>query len=202
MKDQPVVNKSVAGIARSRPSDVPWAGYATFGWTVVFIAFHVYWFMGGRLGFGDAPDPIPGRRSSVVGWTFNVVVLAMFAAGLIVPLALVRSWGRKIPRWMLLALAWLGCAVLVVRGSAGIVGSLLRATSVLPRGLTGLSYEQTLGEAHPSAYTLWSGTAIDAYFLIGGILFRLAARSYQRRSRDRRTIGLVAEGLTTSKRKD
>lgn len=151
-----------------------WSGYAAFAWTAVFIAFHVYWFAGGRIGFGDAPDPIPGPPSSVLGWAFNVVVLAMFAAGLVVPLALVRPWGRRAPRWTLLALAWLGCAVLAARGAAGVADSLGRATGVLPRGLTGLSYEQTLGQAHPSAYTLWSGAAIDAYFLIGGFLFGLA----------------------------
>jgi hypothetical protein len=110
----------------------------------------------------------------VVGWIFNLVVIAMFTAGLVVPLALVRPWGRKVPRRILLVLAWLGCAVLAARGGAGIVDSLVRVTGVLPRGLTGLSYEQTLGQAHPSSYTLWSGAAIDAYFLIGGILFGVA----------------------------
>lgn len=112
---------------RTQPRN--WAGYAAFAWTVVFIAFHVYWFTGGRLGFGDAPDPIPGPPSSVAGWVFNVSVLAMFAAGLVVPLALVRPVDRKIPRRILLALAWLGCAVLAVRGGAGIVDSLLRVSA-------------------------------------------------------------------------
>jgi Protein of unknown function (DUF3995) len=178
-----------------------WAAYASFAWVAVFIFFHLYWFVGGRLGFGDAPDPIPGTPTSVVGWAFNLLVLAMFVAGLVVPLALARPWGRRIPRWMLLALAWLGCAALAVRGGAGIVDSLLRLAGILPRGLTGLTYEQILGQAYPSAYTLWSGAAIDANFLIGGTLFGLAARRYRSRSRDRQEIGLVAEGLTTTKRK-
>jgi hypothetical protein len=79
---------------------------------------------------------------------------------------------------VLFALAWLGCGVLAVRGDAGVVDCLLRVTGVLPRGLTGLTYEQTLGRAHPSAYTLWSGAAIDAYFPIGALLFGLVARHY------------------------
>lgn len=141
--------------------------------------------MGGRLGFGDAPDPIPGPPSSVVGWIFDVAVLAMFVAGLVVSLALVRPWGRKIPRRMLLILAWLGCAVLAARGGAGIVDHLGRVAGVLPRGLTGLSYEQILGQAHSSAYTLWSGAAIDAFFLVGGILFGVVAWGYQRGSRSK-----------------
>jgi hypothetical protein len=73
-----------------------WAGDAAFAWTVVLIAFHIYLFIGGRLSVGDAPDPIPGPLSNVAGWIFNVAVLAMFVNGLVVPLALVRSWGREI----------------------------------------------------------------------------------------------------------
>jgi hypothetical protein len=94
-----------------------------------------------------------------------------------------------------------GFVALAVRGGAGIVDSLLRVAGVLPRGLTGLTYQQILGQSDPSAYTLWSGAAIDAYFLIGGILFGLAARRYRRQSRNRQEIRLVAEGLTTTKRK-
>jgi len=158
-----------------------WAGYAAFAWTVVFVALHVYWFAGGRIGFGDAPDPIPDPPSSVAGLAFNVAVLAMFVAGLVVPLALVRPWGQRFPRRMLLVLAWLGSGVLAARGGAGIVDSLLLVAGVLPRGLTGLTYEQILGQAHPSAYTLWSGAAIDAYFLIGGVLFGAVAWCYGRK---------------------
>jgi hypothetical protein len=152
-----------------------WTGYVAAGWTLVFIAFHIYWYMGGHLGIGDAPDALPGWPSSVIGWILQVVVLAMFAAGVLVPIALVRRWGRIVPRWTLLTLAWLGSAVLAVRGVAGLVDDLLRMTGILPNGLTGLTYEQTIGQAHPSAYTIWSLNSIDAYFLIGGILFGVAA---------------------------
>ena len=161
------------------PRRSSWTAYAAFAWTLLFILFHVYWFAGGRFGLGDAPNPIPGPPSSVIGWIFDVVTTAMFVAGLAVPLALVRPWGRDVPRWILLTLTWLGFGVLAVRGAAGIVDDLLRATSVLPGGLTGLSNEQLLGQAHPSAYILWSSSATDAYFLLGGILFALAASTFK-----------------------
>lgn len=51
-------------------------------------------------------------------------------------------------------------------------------------GLTGLTYREELGVAHPSAYTLICGTAIDLYFTVGGVLF-LAAAIAHRRSRHR-----------------
>ena len=175
------VGRTTGVVSGGRTPPGTWAGYAAFGWTLVFVAFHVYWFMGGRLGFGDAPDPIPGPPSSVVGWTFNVAVLAMFIGGLVVPLALVQPWGQRFPRRMLLVLAWLGSGVLAARGGAGILDSLLRVAGVLPRGLSGLTYEQILGQAHPSVYTLWSGAAIDTYFLIGGVLFGAAAWCYGRK---------------------
>ncbi len=157
------------------PRRAMWPAYAAFAWTFTFIAFHIYWFLGGRFGLGDAPSAIPGLPSNVVGWIFTIVVIAMFAAGLAIPLALVRPWGCNVPRWILLTLTWLGSGSLTARGGAGIVDDLLRVTRVLPNGLTGLSYEQTLGQAHPSAYTLWSSAAIDIYFLLGGITFGLAA---------------------------
>jgi uncharacterized protein DUF3995 len=164
-----------AMVSSGRPQTTTWAGYAAFAWTLVFIVFHVYWYLGGHLGIGDAPNALPGMPSSVGGWIVQIVELAMFVAGLVVPVALVRRWERIGPRWMLLSLTWLGSAVLAVRGGAGIVDDLLRMTHILPNGLTGLTYEQALGQAHPSAYTLWSLASIDVYFLIGGILFGVAA---------------------------
>jgi hypothetical protein len=76
---------------------------------------------------------------------------------------------------MLLSLTWLGAAVLALRGVSGIVDDLVRVTNILPNGLTGLTYQQAIGQAHPSAYTLWSLASIDVYFLAGGILFGVAA---------------------------
>jgi hypothetical protein len=70
---------------------------------------------------------------------------------------------------------WLGCAVLVLRGAAGLIDDLTRATGLLPNGLTGLSTEQTTGIAHLT----WSGWAIDTYFFAGGLLFGLLASRYR-----------------------
>ncbi len=164
-----------ANVSRRRSRATTWPAYVAAGWTLLFIAFHIYWYLGGHLGIGDAPDVIPGTPSSVIGWILNIVVLGMFAAGVVVPVALVRRWGRIVPRWLLLGLTWLGAAVLSLRGASGIVDDLLRVTHVLPNGLTGLTYQQAIGQAHPSAYTLWSLASIDVYFLLGGILFGIAA---------------------------
>ncbi|MBY8877415.1 DUF3995 domain-containing protein [Actinacidiphila acidipaludis] len=163
------------------------AGRAAFVWVVVFIAFHVYWACGGTFGFGDATETQP-KVDSLAKLIFSVVVFGMFAAGTVVPLALYQDWGRRVPAWVLAACCWIGGVLLMVRGFSGVLDTSLRGTGLVRNGLTGLTYKQELGVAHPSAYTIWSGTSIDLYFTLGGILFLLAAICH-RRSRRRATPG-------------
>jgi hypothetical protein len=69
--------------------------------------------------------------------------------------------------------------LLLLRGGAGILDDLTRATGLLPNGLTGLSTKDATGAAD----LRWSGWAIDAYFLAGGIIFGLLAVRYHAHSR-------------------
>jgi hypothetical protein len=112
----------------------------------------------------------------VGGWIVNVVVTLMFIAGLLVPTMLIWDIGPWVPRRILVAMLWVGCAVLLLRGGLGLLDGLVRYVGLFEGGLTGLSYEQTLGVAQPSTYTLWSGALIDAYFAIGGLAFGWSAR--------------------------
>jgi hypothetical protein len=102
----------------------------------------------------------------------------MFLAGLVVPLAIIQPWGRLIPDRVRLVLAWLGCIVRVLRGAAGITDGALRLSGVATTGLSGLTNQELFGQANPSASTLWWSFAIDAYFVLGGLLFGLAARTF------------------------
>jgi hypothetical protein len=153
-----------------------------FAWTAVFIAWHGYWALGGDFGFGDQEAEIPDTA-----WLFTSVVAAMFAAGLAVPLAVMRGVG---PRRLLVWLLWAGAAVLAVRGVSGLVDDVLRFSGLVETGITGLSDEQVLGSAHPSAYTIWSTVALDSFFLAGGLLFgRTAHRARRGGRRIRRSSG-------------
>jgi uncharacterized protein DUF3995 len=143
-----------------------------FAWTALFIAWHGYWALGGDFGFGDQEAGFPDTTSDLAGWAFTVSVGAMFAAGLVVPLAVMRGRG---PRRLVLGLLWAGAAVLAARGLAGLADDALRFTGLAERGLSGLSNEQVLGTAHPSAYTIWSTVGLDAFFAVGAALFCLAA---------------------------
>ncbi len=158
--------------ARAAARAANWALY----WTVAFIALHAYWYLGGRVGFGDQVDPLPDAPSSLGDWIFSVVVFGMFVAGLVVPSALVRPWGRRVPRRLLVWLMWLGCLVLVARGGSGLLDDGLRFTDLADTGLTGLTNKDAVGSAHPSTHTMLSTVAIDSIFLAGGLLFGHAAR--------------------------
>ena len=65
--------------------------------------------------------------------------------------------------------------LLLLRGGAGIIDDLTRATGLLPNGLTGLSTKDTTGAVN----LRWSGWAIEAYFLAGGIIFGLLPVHYR-----------------------
>jgi hypothetical protein len=150
------------------------AAYATFAWVVVFDAFHVYWALGGRFGFGDQPEPLP-TADTAVQQIFGGLVLALFVLGTVLPLALVQRWGRRIPRWVLVTMAWVAAGLLTVRAVAAFIDDAMRTLFGSATGLSGLTYEQLLGTANPSEYTLWSARAIDMYFLVGGVLYATTA---------------------------
>jgi hypothetical protein len=171
---------------RARPSRsgraddrVAWPAYAALAWIVVFFAFHVYWYAGGTFGRGGV---LPGLLPhSVIGWIFEVAVVAAFPIGASACLAIARGWPRGRLRRLAAFLVWFGCALLTLRGASGLVDDLTRAIGVLPNGITGLSIEDATGMAHPSASVLWSGRATDAYFFAGGLLFGRLAWRYRSR---------------------
>jgi Protein of unknown function (DUF3995) len=143
-----------------------------FAWTALFIVWHGYWALGGDFGYGDQESGFPDTTSDLTGWLFTITVVAMFAAGLAVPLAVARGRG---PRRLLLGLLWAGAAVLAARGLAGLADDVLRFGGLAERGLSGLTDEQVLGTADPSAYTIWSTVGLDAFFAVGAALFGAAA---------------------------
>jgi hypothetical protein len=164
-------------------------------WTALFIVWHGYWALGGNFGFGDQEAAIPDTTSSASGLVFTVAVAGMFVAGIAVPLAGMRGWG---PRRLLTALLWAGAAILAARGFAGLADDGLRFSGLAERGLSGLTDEQVLDSAHPSAYTIWSTVGIDAFFSLGALLFARAAHAagplalLRRRPHMTRSLGWAA----------
>jgi hypothetical protein len=160
------------------------AGIVAFVWVVVFDLAHVYWACGGKLGFGNEPESaIEPPVNSLGSWIFVVITGGMFLIGTIVPLALYQDWGRRVPAWMLSWCCWIAAVILLLRGVSAWIDTALRGTGLVRNGLTGLTYKQETGLAHPSLYTLCSTSAIDSYFAIGGAIFLVVAITHRRSRR-------------------
>lgn len=169
----------------SRPSGDPFrkadlanrrAGYAALAWVVVFIAWHVVWYLTG-LAFPTSSH-FHGR-ARVVYTVASILTDAMWVIGCILPFALVQAWGRRIPRWMLLSAAWTATGVLAARGLSGILDDLLRAFGS-SRGLTGLTAAQTAGTSHLTFWVQFSGVTTDVLFAAGAVAFGTAAVAHRR----------------------
>ena len=142
------------------------------GWVLVFLSFHIYWYLGGSF---VSPGKLPGRPHSLAAWAFTVLVGGAFALGLLVPLAISRGWARRRLAGHVAMLVWAGCAILILRGATGLIDDLTRVSGILPNGLTGLSTKDATG----TTSITWAGWAIDTYFLIGGIIFGALAISHR-----------------------
>ena len=153
-----------------------WAGYAASVWAFMFAAPSFYWAAGGTAGLDTLS---PGILAMTRDPWFVALVwatgLAKVAAGLLA-LALVRQWGRRIPRWILLVGAWGGGLLLLFHG-----GDFVLQGSLALGGLVDVS------ASAPWDVIRWYNFLWGPYFLLGGILFCAAALHFQRESRDRRS---------------
>lgn len=154
-----------------------WASYAAFAWAVAFAVPSFYWAAGGTIGLDTLGVEIQRlaltRDSGAVMAAWITGVLKLLAG--VLALALVRSWGRNVPRWALLAGAWGTGALLILYGGVNLVYFTLVAVGVVP-------VPASVGSTAVRWYLLlW-----EPWFLLGGVLFCLAALSYQRRSRNER----------------
>ena len=136
-------------------------GYAAAGWAAAFAVLHLYWALGGTVGLAESA----GRRLAeerpvefVLGGLYGVAVALLVAAALGTALARAPVTGRR----PLLPVLGAGVAVvLVVR--AVVVAVLLMADPGFGDGdIT----------AAQRTWTLW---VWNPWFLLGGILFGLAA---------------------------
>ncbi|MGE0544770.1 MAG: DUF3995 domain-containing protein [Dehalococcoidia bacterium] len=160
---------------RTRASNV-WAGYAACVWALVFAAMSFYWAVGGMTGIGTQAASIqaaardPDAAFVAVLWATGVLKVA----GAVLALALVRRWGRIIPRRLPRAAAWVsGIGMLLYGGVNFVVGvavALLRAIDIIN------------APADTSAFW-WHLLLWDPWWMLGGALFSIAALSDQRRTR-------------------
>ena len=140
--------------AITHKTSLAWAGYAAFAWSVVFLIPHLYWAAGGTAGLDG--QPVDGALAVV-----NYAAIALTALAAALALALVRPWGTSLPRRLLVAGAWTAGVLLSLRGGVGLVQDLVVAVG---------------GDDDVPTLVL----VFEPLFLLGGILFGLAARQYGR----------------------
>ncbi|MFF3123692.1 DUF3995 domain-containing protein [Streptomyces sp. NPDC057908] len=137
-------------------------GRIACAWAVAFAALHFYWALGGSWGLSVSAGPLAEERP---GW---FVAVGLWGVGLLCLVGGVLGWllARPRPRGLAgrvaKALGWCVCAVLLVRGIAVEVLLLTDAAG----SEIDVSPEQRL----------WTLLLWNPWFMVGGLVFGLAAR--------------------------
>jgi hypothetical protein len=138
--------------------------YAACAWALAFAAIGFYWAAGGTALLDTIGGEIERRTRArdpdliAVGWATNG--LKVIAAVLV--LALVRTFGERLPRRPIAGLVAIGGVLLVLYETAELVQHLLMAVAVIDRG--GLDDTAVYGHL-----LLW-----DPWWILGGVFFALA----------------------------
>lgn len=149
-----------------RRRSTTWTGDAAAGWAFAFAAVSFYWAAGGRVGLDTLAkslrDQAVARDQGFVTVIWITGILKMLAG--LLGLALVRTWGRVFPRWMLLVAGWGTGALLTLYGGLDMVGAGLGVVGITdPVDPTGARWY----------LFLWGPV-----WLAGGLLLLGAARHY------------------------
>ncbi|HEX6478878.1 MAG TPA: DUF3995 domain-containing protein [Ktedonobacteraceae bacterium] len=162
---------------------VVWVAYGACGWAFLFAALSFYWALGGTAGADTVSPEIVQLARAHVPWVIAVLwitAIIKVVSGF-VALALIQPWGRMVPRWALLILAWGAGTLLFVHGG-------------LFFGVGVLALSGAIRVSTPETLLHWYTFLWGPWWLIGGILFLIAAWSYLRRSPHGR-VSLVFSAL-------
>ncbi len=138
-----------------------WIAYAAAGWALIFGVFLIVWAAGWYIGL----DPVQARAAFAVPWKLAYDLAAAGMCMIAVPgaLALAMPWGR-VPRRLLVPLAWTGTGLLVLRALASVIQT---------------GYLLATGQLSLRAMGVW-----EPWFYVGAALFTsnlwLYARSERR----------------------
>lgn len=149
-----------------------WYATAASIWSFAFAALTFYWALGGTAGIETIGPAITGLAGDPVFLIFLWLTgIFKLLAGLLA-LALFQPWAAIFPQRLRLAAAWALGLGLLLYGLASFIQHLLMLTSVvpLPAGLGAYAARWHLA--------LW-----DPWWMLGGLLFLLAAHSTGRMRR-------------------
>lgn len=171
---------TATGLEQAAPTRGRWAvraGWAAFGWGLIFGAISIYWGCGGTLGLntiGGSIERLAREHNTGIFVAVWVTGLAKLV-GATLALALVRPWGDRLPRRPVVILSWVATVVITLYGAITVAGDALGVAHVIhPK--------------HPVARTplLWHLWVWDMSFLVWGLLFGCAAWYFTRVAATRR----------------
>ncbi|WP_326614322.1 IS5 family transposase [Streptomyces scopuliridis] len=145
-----------------------WWGRIACIWAVAFAVLHFYWALGGSWGLSVSAGPLAEERP---GW---FVAVGLWGVGMLCLVGGVLGWllARPRPRGRagqaVKTLGWCVCAVLVARG---IAVEVLLLTDTAGQEID-VSPEQRL----------WTLVLWNPWFMVGGLVFGVAARQFGRAS--------------------
>jgi hypothetical protein len=148
-----------------------WAGYAACGWAIAYaVGVRGYQGLGGTLGLsGTFSDPAGMRRASLAAGAFLLLVG-------IAALALVRPWGLRLPRWLVLVPALAGSSFAMAHALTAYVTKPLHALDIIQ-----LEFEGWARRNETSQF-LWDLLFYEPWFLLLGMLVTLASVHHFRRT--------------------
>jgi hypothetical protein len=164
------------GAAPGPRARTAWAGYAACVLALGHAAVSFYWAAGGTAGLSTVGGELEamGRAGSpLLSAAVWGVGAAKVLAGLLA-LALVRPWGRALPRWMMLAAGWGGAVLLALYGGVLVaVEALVVGGVIVPTGPV-------------DWFALrWHLFLWDPWFLLWGVALGVATWHYTRETRAR-----------------
>ena len=98
-----------------------WLTHAICAWTILFAAPHIWWALGISAGFPGGKASYDFFMGSTWRYIFDLVVIALSALTFVIALVLLRPPDQVRRRWIPLTVAWIGAAMLSLRGVAGMV---------------------------------------------------------------------------------
>ena len=143
-----------------------WVPYAAALWAVIFAAFHIIWAAGWYVGLDEEWARVAFAKPIFMAW--DLVVAGFGAVAIFVELALVRPWGRRVPRQFIVFCAWAGTGLLLVG--------------------TSFSVARTVYLVAKDRFTISDMGIVDLWFYLGTILFGISTWQF---CRPQRPVGAV-----------
>lgn len=155
----------------ARERSLAWAGYAASAWAIAYaVGVRGYQGLGGTVGLaGTFEDPDAMRRASLVAGAF----LALVGVGC---LALVRPWGLRLPRWLVIVPALAGASYAASHALIAYITKPLHLLGAIDLDFRGWA------ELDEHEMIAWDLLFYEPWFLGLGVLVTLAALHHHART--------------------